>query len=583
MEARGNMIGRIIGNYEITSELAQGGMGTVYRARHLHLPREVVVKSIHLTAYTLPAQQNLKARFRREAYIQSQLDHPNIVRVYEFFALDDNYYLVMEYVPGRSLKDLIAHPGLPSTAQVVNLCKQALAALNYAHNYSYVDESNTRNTGIIHRDIKPANLLLDHEGKLKITDFGIVKVTGDEALTASGFQPGTVEYMSPEQLLGLDLDERSDLYSLGVTFYEMLTGRLPFPRSATGSDWEVRKGHVEMEPPSILEIRPDIHPALAAVMMRALRKHPNDRYQSAAEFLEALHEYEQYLKPGGHYQPFATGQLQRSAFAHPTIIDHTVIIPEDPVPLESETYFSSPFQYEESITIPIAPVRDSSGRVAPRTSPRMPASNPSNREVFISIPAASPRRWPLPAAMAGLLLLGTIATAYFLSSRRDGSTTLSSASTKIEIPITSPTPVTTVQSNIKPQVTLPSPDSISLTQARAFEQLEHYPEAIRKYEDHLRSHPGAAEAEAVSDKLVTLRRFQDLMTAAKVAMESGRFGVARQNYKKALSLRPDSDLAKSGLTESESRIKSGRFGRVKQRSSADPGRLRALPPKVRRK
>jgi serine/threonine-protein kinase len=96
------MIGRIISNYEITSELAQGGMGTIYRGRHLHLPREIVVKSIFLTAFTLTAQQNLKARFRRDAYIQSQLDHPNIVRVYEFFALDDNYYLVMEYVPGVS-------------------------------------------------------------------------------------------------------------------------------------------------------------------------------------------------------------------------------------------------------------------------------------------------------------------------------------------------------------------------------------------------------------------------------------------------------------------------------------------------
>src|SRR5262245_42983957 len=119
------MIGRIIGNYQITSELAHGGMGEVYRGRHLHLPREVVVKSILLGAFSPSAQSHLKARFRREAFIQSQLDHPNIVRVYEFFAAEDNYYLVMEYVPGMSLRDLLARQGAPTPAQGVYLLKQA--------------------------------------------------------------------------------------------------------------------------------------------------------------------------------------------------------------------------------------------------------------------------------------------------------------------------------------------------------------------------------------------------------------------------------------------------------------------------
>ena len=198
-----------------------------------------MVKSILLSAFSPSAQSHLKARFRREAYIQSQLDHPNIVRVYEFFAAEDNYYLVMEYVPGMTLRDLLSRQGVPTPAQAVYLCKQALSALDYAHNFSYVDESDMRHTGIIHRDIKPANILLDNKGKLKITDFGIVKVLGEQGtgggMTQTGFHPGTVEYMSPEQLLGLDIDVRSDLYSLGVTFYEMLSGRLPFERSATGS------------------------------------------------------------------------------------------------------------------------------------------------------------------------------------------------------------------------------------------------------------------------------------------------------------------------------------------------------------
>src|SRR5215471_2001093 len=115
------MIGRIIGNYQITSELAQGGMGEVYRGRHLYLPREVVVKSILLGAFSPSAQIHLKARFRREAFVQSQLDHPNIVRVYEFFASEENYYLVMEYIQGMTLRDLLARQGTPTSAQAVYL------------------------------------------------------------------------------------------------------------------------------------------------------------------------------------------------------------------------------------------------------------------------------------------------------------------------------------------------------------------------------------------------------------------------------------------------------------------------------
>src|SRR5215467_11942877 len=316
------MIGKVIGNYEITSELAHGGMGAVYRGRHLHLPREVVVKSILLGAFSPSAQDHLRARFRREAYIQSQLDHPNIVRVYEFFAAEDNYYLVMEYVSGMSLRDLLARQGPPTPAQAVYLLKQALAALDYAHDFRSQEDADYRHTGVIHRDIKPANMLLDAKGRLKITDFGIVKVLGEQtefAMTQSGFQPGTVEYMSPEQLLGNDVDKRTDLYSLGVTFYEMLTGRLPFLRSATGSDWEIRKGHIELDPPPILDIRPEIHPQLAAIVMRSMRKKPNNRYQSAADFLEAVLDYEQNYADKGQALRSSESKVTQPQTAPPTL------------------------------------------------------------------------------------------------------------------------------------------------------------------------------------------------------------------------------------------------------------------------
>ncbi|MBK9316837.1 MAG: serine/threonine protein kinase, partial [Acidobacteria bacterium] len=168
------MIGKTIGNYQVSGEIAQGGMGAVYRGRHLSLPREVVVKSILLTSFPPQHQEPLKARFLREAFVQSQLDHPNIVRVYEFFTTAENYYLVMEFIDGMSLRDLIRRQGALEPAHAIGLLKQALSALDYAHNFSYVDELGKRYKGIVHRDIKPANLLLDGMARLKITDFGIV-------------------------------------------------------------------------------------------------------------------------------------------------------------------------------------------------------------------------------------------------------------------------------------------------------------------------------------------------------------------------------------------------------------------------
>ncbi|HEU0185055.1 MAG TPA: serine/threonine-protein kinase, partial [Blastocatellia bacterium] len=287
------MLGKIIGNYQITSELARGGMGSVYRGRHQNLPREVVVKSILLSSFPPQAQNHLKARFVREAYVQAQLDHQNIVRVYEFFTTPENYYLVMEFVDGMSLRDLIIRQGALATASAVPLFKQALSALDYAHGFNYVDESGNRHAGIIHRDIKPANMLLGGTANLKITDFGIVKLAGERSLTKTGFNPGTVEYMSPEQIRGLDVDSRSDIYSLGVTFYEMLTGRLPFPSSNTGSEYEVLRGHIELPPPPIATVKPDVPENIAAAVMRSLHKDPAARFQSAAEFLEALIDCEQ--------------------------------------------------------------------------------------------------------------------------------------------------------------------------------------------------------------------------------------------------------------------------------------------------
>jgi serine/threonine protein kinase len=584
------MIGRIIGNYRITSELAHGGMGTVYRGQHVNLPREIVVKSILLGAFSPSAQSHLKARFRREAYIQSQLDHPNIVRVYEFFTAEDNYYLVMEYVPGMSLKDLLSRQGVPTPAQAVYLCKQALSALEFAHNFSYVDESDIRHTGIIHRDIKPANMLLDNKGKLKITDFGIVKVLGEpnssSGMTQTGFHPGTVEYMSPEQLLGLDIDVRSDLYSLGVTFYEMLSGRLPFLRSATGSDWEVRKGHIEVPPPPIQELRPDLPPTLAAIIMRSLQKSPNDRYQTASEFMEALQIHERTV--GTDTQKTPSGRLTKPLFAAaPTVISDaaTLIAGTEPRPVSASSAPSqvppivapvisvpptnSPMQ--EAETIPLAQLKTASpansGGVAKPVSAAK-ASTDDEETIVVVKPKSAGSKLGLVLGACGLLVAGTAAGAYFFSER--GRINEQNLAAQIAAtPSPTATPTSTVKATPKPKVSptqtatiatpTPTPNlaeraSALLNQAKALEDREQYSEAIAKYQEYQQVNPNSAESGLVNTKLNVLMNLQRALNEAKSDLDAKRYQMARERYRRILQSKPESAIARAGMAEAQAKL-----------------------------
>jgi len=586
------MIGRIIGNYRITSELAHGGMGTVYRGQHVNLPREIVVKSILLGAFSPAAQSHLKARFRREAYIQSQLDHPNIVRVYEFFTAEDNYYLVMEYVPGMSLKDLLARQGVPTPAQAVYLCKQALSALEFAHNFTYVDESDIRHTGIIHRDIKPANMLLDHKGRLKITDFGIVKVLGEpnssSGMTQTGFHPGTVEYMSPEQLLGLDIDVRSDLYSLGVTFYEMLSGRLPFLRSATGSDWEVRKGHIEVPPPPIQELRPDLPPTLAAIIMRSLQKSPNDRYQNAVEFLDALQIHERTV--GTEPQKTPSGRLTKPLSAAPTLISDAatlitgtearpvsgsassaqappIVAPIAPAALAPPT--NSPMQ--EAETVPLAQLKTASpsayGEAVKPVSAAKSATDDEETIVVVK-PKSAGSKLGLALGACGLLVAGTAAGAYFFSERdRINEQNLAARMTTTPSPTANPTvtPKPTPKPKTSPvQAAVPTPTpnqaeiaSAVLNQAKALEDREQYAEAIAKYQEYQQINPNSAESSLVNSKLTILATIQRSLNEAKMDLDAKRYPMAREKYRRVLALKPDSAIARAGMAEAQAKLVSG--------------------------
>ncbi|MDT5296146.1 MAG: eukaryotic-like serine/threonine-protein kinase [Acidobacteriota bacterium] len=283
--------GKKVGSYIIEEPVGRGGMGVVYRGRHEKLARVVAVKSINPRG--THDLRRLRHRFEREAYVQAQLDHPGVVKIYDYIVSEQTYFIVMEYVEGRSLAQLIAeHPdGLPAE-RALDLFEQILDAVSYAHTFVYRDEGGETRRGIVHRDLKPPNIMVTDGDRIKVTDFGIVKLVGAEATDTSKIAYGSPRYVSPEQAAGEQLDQRSDIYSLGVILYEMLTGEPPFGGHAGGKDaWhrsDILRAHREQQPPPPSELNPSVTPAIERVALRALEKKPERRFASAADFLRAV-------------------------------------------------------------------------------------------------------------------------------------------------------------------------------------------------------------------------------------------------------------------------------------------------------
>jgi serine/threonine protein kinase len=374
-----DLTGTMLGKYHILERRGRGGMATVYKAHHTRLDRDVAIKVLHSH---LAEAQDFLGRFEREGKAVAALRHPHIIQAYDFDVEGDLYFLVMEYVDGQSveerLKDLAQRGERMPLNEAAGILHQVAEALDYAHQQ-----------GMLHRDLKPSNVLLDRRGRAFLGDFGIARMLSGTQYTSTGELLGTPVYMSPEQGQGLNLTPASDLYSLGVVFYEMLTGQVPFDAD---TPYAIIHQHINAPLPQPRQLRPDIPPALEQVILKVLSKKPEDRYHSAIEMALAV---EQVLAGGAPPAPPAAQTLRAA--------------PTPPVDLYATGQVEQPLPPRVAPPPAVSP--------APKPAPEKqaaPASAPQKAAPQVSAPpAASPvtrrRKSRIPAILSIIVLLAAVA------------------------------------------------------------------------------------------------------------------------------------------------------------------------------
>jgi serine/threonine-protein kinase len=297
------------GRYHVVDRIAAGGMGEVFRARDAVLERDVAIKVLHRQ---LAGDSGFVERFRREARAAANLSHPNIVAVHDWGAVDGIYYMVMEYVRGQSAREILNAEGLLAPAQAVDVLLPVLSALGHAHRQ-----------GIVHRDVKPENVMITREGAVKVADFGLARAYADAQITEAGTVTGTVQYLAPEQLQGEPADPRTDLYSLGIVAFELLTGRLPF---AAETPMAIAVKHLHERVPAPSSRNPAVPKGLDGWVASMTEKNRELRPESAGEARRDLEEERRSLPPASD-----VGTLVPEITVHPIAPDpgraETVTIP----------------------------------------------------------------------------------------------------------------------------------------------------------------------------------------------------------------------------------------------------------------
>jgi serine/threonine protein kinase len=316
-----DLSGQDIGRYHIIEQLGEGGMATVYKAFDTRLERDVAIKVIRKDAFSANMHATIFKRFEREAKALARLSHPNIVKIYDYGEYDGSPYLVMEYIPGGTLKSKMGEPF--KVGDAVRLLLPIANALEYAHEHD-----------IIHRDVKPANILLSEKNQPVLSDFGIAKMLeGEEGatLTGTGVGIGTPEYMAPEQCLGETVDKRTDIYALGIVFYELVAGRKPF---MANTPMAVVHKQISDPLPRPAQFAPGLPDGVEKVIFKALAKVPDERYISMAEFSAALERLSSSVSSQSQVQPnpFASANEPPQTLRKDAIYDRSLPVVEQTLP-----------------------------------------------------------------------------------------------------------------------------------------------------------------------------------------------------------------------------------------------------------
>ncbi|MBI4803690.1 MAG: protein kinase [Desulfovibrio sp.] len=376
-----------IQHYDIIDKIGEGGMGMVYKAVHRTLERPVAIKRL---AAHLAKNQNMLERFLKEAKLQAKLSHANVVNIFDFLEWEGEVYLVMEYVCGQSVKDMLQANGRLSIQEALHIAAGVLSGLAFMHK-----------NGIVHRDIKPSNIIVSESGQVKVTDFGIARLVEDDSgLTRFGAGVGTLQYMAPELLKSGEVSFSVDIYSMGVTLYEMLSGTAPF----TGvTDLEIMLGHIEKTPPPLDLPEDEAGLACREMVLKALAKTPGERFASAEAFLAEIKRISRFFAPDqADAYPMDSGRTQ--------------------VPTENTVKVSTPGAE--------SPVNLDTGKAA-----TMMGEAP-----LPQIPSGAPpvRRKAMLAAMAAVLVLGV--GGYFLLARQEAPKGLPAQSAPAPAPLLAPAP-----------------------------------------------------------------------------------------------------------------------------------------------
>ncbi len=336
---------RRIGKYIVKRELGRGGMGAVYLAEQPGLGREVAIKELILSAVADPTA--LK-RFMQEAQVMARTSHPNLVQVHDLEQIGDANYIVLEFVRGKSLRDRINQGTLP-LPQTFAVMHGVLQALDYAHKRA-----------IVHRDMKPENVLMSEEGDVKVADFGIARLTDDSGAgstaTKTGTTVGTPQYMSPEQVASSKVDGRSDLYSAGIMFYELVVGQPPFTASEADGPFTLMAKHVQAPPKPPSVHRPGLDMGLEEVILKSLSKRPEERYQSGQEFDDAMSRIADRLCPGWQRSLLPGADLAKMVPGGTQVPGATQAIAGMPVMAAASPMPAQPVQSVYNPTPPVRPV-----------------------------------------------------------------------------------------------------------------------------------------------------------------------------------------------------------------------------------